>query len=92
MHDAMPRCVRHVHVGLKICCEVIGWRLGWCGRTSDAVEERGKFFKPISIVSHTPCAKSKASMRTLILLRLRAGCWGVLIVKLGGVDHDALLV
>jgi hypothetical protein len=21
MHDAMPRCVRHVHVGLKICCE-----------------------------------------------------------------------
>jgi hypothetical protein len=24
MHDAMPRCVRHVHVGLKICCEGIG--------------------------------------------------------------------
>jgi hypothetical protein len=31
-------------------------------------------------------------MRTLTLLRLRAECWGVLGVKLGGVDHDALLV
>jgi hypothetical protein len=92
MHDAMPRCVRHVHVGLKICCEGIGWRLGWCGRTSDAVEERGRVSGPISIESRTPFAKSKAGMRTLTLLRLRAGCWGVLIVKLGGVDHDALLV